>query len=86
MPLSDHALGLDCIEHARIFFNRPDSKLFSAKTGSFALRPVSNMISRLSQDYENTRAMIFGDAPEFKDILDSIEKIENTLNGGGYSG
>lgn len=72
----------DCIEHARIFFNRPDYKLASATAGSFALQPVGNMVRRLSRDYENTRAMIFGDAPEFRDILDSIEEIEAILNAG----
>lgn len=80
--LADGALGADCIEHARIFFNRPDYKLASATAGSFALQPVGNMVSRLSRDYENTRAMIFGDAPEFRDILDSIEEIEAILNAG----
>ena len=78
--LADLALGSDCIEHARTFFNRPDYNLVSAVAGSFSLRPIGNMINRLSQDYENTQAMIFGEAPEFKDILNSIALIEDVLN------
>jgi len=78
--LTDFALGSDCIEHARTFFNRPDYNLVHAVAGSFSLRPIGNMISRLSRDYENTQAMIFGEAPEFQDILDSIGRIEDVLN------
>jgi len=32
--------------------------------------------------YDNTRAMIFGDAPNFDDILSSIGEIEDRLNAG----
>ena len=78
--LTDLALGSDCIEHAQTFFNRPDYNLVHAVAGSFSLRPIGNMISRLSRDYENTQAMIFGEAPEFQDILDSIGRIEDVLN------
>lgn len=38
------------------------------------------MISCLSQNYENTQAMMFGDTPELKDILDSIGLFEDALN------
>lgn len=80
--LADLALGADCIAHARTFFNRPDFDLASAVPGTFSLRPVGDMIERLARDYDNTRAMIFGDAPDFDDILLSIEQIEDKLNAG----
>ena len=79
--LADLALGADCIAHARTFFNRPDFNLASACPGTFSLRPVGDMVDRLARDYDNTRAMIFGVAPDFDEILSSIEQIENTLNG-----
>ena len=78
--LTDVALGSDCIGHAQTFFNRRDYDLESAAAGSFSLRPVGSMLSRLLHDYENTQAMIFGEAPEFNDILDSIGQIEDALN------
>ena len=78
--LSDLALGADCIVHAQTFFNRPDFDLASAAPGTFSLRPVGDMIERLARDYDNTRAMIFGDAPDFKDIMSSIGEIEDSLN------
>ncbi|SEM24992.1 Nucleotidyl transferase AbiEii toxin, Type IV TA system [Roseovarius azorensis] len=78
--VADLALGADCIEHARTFFSRPDYDLAAAEPGTFALRPVGDMIDRLERDYHNTRAMIFGDAPDFEYILSSIGEIEDTLN------
>lgn len=79
--IADHALGADCISHAMTFFNRPDFDLATATPGTFSLRPVGDMIDRLARDYENTRAMIFGEAPRFENVLKSIEKIEGQLNG-----
>ena len=78
--VADLALGADCGQHARTFFNRPDFDLATASPGTFSLRPVGGMIDRLARDYGNTRAMIFGDAPDFDDILLSIGQIEDSLN------
>ncbi len=61
--IANLALGADCVEHARTFFNRPDFDLATASPGTFSLRPVGDMIDRLARDYDNTRAMIFGNAP-----------------------
>ena len=78
--MADLALGADCIEHAKTFFNRPDFNLATAAPGSFALLPSVDMVDRLAGDYENTKAMIFGDAPKFDVILHSIAEIEGALN------
>ena len=78
--VADLALGADCIEHARTFFSRPDYDLVTAAPGKFALRPVGEMIGRLARDYDNTKPMIFGDAPDFGDIMTSIGEIEDQLN------
>ena len=78
--IADLALGADCIEHAKTFFNRPDFNLATAVPGSFALLPSDDMVDRLAGDYENTKAMIFGDAPEFKVLMRSIARLEETLN------
>ncbi len=78
--LADCGLGVDCIEHAKTFFNRPDFNLAAAVPGSFALLPIGNMAERLAIDYENTVAMIFGDAPDFDMIMQSVAEIEKALN------
>lgn len=78
--LADLKLGADCIAHARTFFNRPDFNLANAIPGTFSLLPEGGMVDRLAVDYENTEPMIFGQAPEFKAIMASIEAIEEVLN------
>lgn len=80
LAVEDLPLGMDCIEHARTFFNRPNYNLAAAAPGTFALRPIGDMVDRLARDYEYTEAMIFGDAPDFEDILSSIAEIEDRLN------
>ncbi len=78
--LADRGLGADCIEHAKTFFNRPDFNLAAAVHGSFTLLPIGNMTKRLAIDYENTVAMIFGEAPDFDAIMQSVAEIEKVLN------
>jgi len=78
--VADLALGADCIEHAKTFFNRPDFNLASAVPGSFTLVPHGDMVDRLAGDYENTKPMIFGNAPEFDALMQSITSLEKALN------
>lgn len=78
--IADLELGKDCVGHAKTFFNRPDFNLDTAATGSFSLVPPDEMAARLIGDYKNTEAMIFGEAPTFQDILESIAAIEVQLN------
>jgi len=79
--VKDRALGTDCVRNARLFFDRPDYDLASARRGSFALRPVAGMIDALRRDYDQMSAMIFGIAPAFVDIMDSMRNLEATING-----
>lgn len=81
--IAEPALGVDCVAHARMFFDRPDYDLASAAPGTFALAPHDEMIEQLRIDYRAMQGMIFGDPPEFKAVLDSINILEKRLNGGG---
>jgi len=78
--LAQPALGVDCVRHARMFFDRPDYDLASAAAGSFAIAPIDGMIEALTRDYDNTKAMIFGGPPDFTDILESVGAIERIVN------
>ena len=80
--LADRDLGADCVQHARMFFDRPDYDLASAEPGRFAVAPTEAMTEALVRDYANTTPMIFGTAPAFADILASAHRIEETINGG----
>ena len=83
--LANRALGADCVQHARMFFDRPDYDLASAAPGTFALTPTGVMVDALSRDYANTIFMIFDKAPTFEEILTSIDRIERVLNNPGDS-
>jgi hypothetical protein len=78
--LADAELGADCVRHARMFFNRPDYDLASASQGGFDLVPTGAMRDALRRDYAATEAMIFGTAPSFDDVMDSIERVAATVN------
>lgn len=80
--LAQPDLGMDCVRHARMFFDRPDYDLASAAPGSFAVAPIDGMIEALNRDYNNTKAMIFGGAPDFAEILASVGEIERIANTG----
>lgn len=78
----DRDLGLDCVQHARMFFGRPDLGLESAKPGSFAITPIRAMEDRLRADYTKMSGMIFGPIPPFDAVMQSIADLEARLNSG----
>lgn len=78
--LSDPALGADCVDHARMFFNRPAFDLASARPPTFVLTPEGEMYDDLRRDYSAMTTMIFGDPPAFDAIVETIARIENTIN------
>lgn len=83
VALADAALGRDCVDHARMFFNRPDLGLASAEPGSFTLSPTKVMISDLERDYGAMAGMIFGAVPPLATVLESVAALETQLNAGG---
>jgi nucleotidyltransferase AbiEii toxin of type IV toxin-antitoxin system len=81
--LSDPALGADCVEHARMFFNRPAFDLASALPPTFVLTPEGDMYDDLTRDYAAMTTMIFGDPPAFDAIVETIASIEQAVNSTG---
>lgn len=78
----DHALGKDCVRHARMFFDRPPFDLASARPPTFALVPEQGMIDDLRQDYRAMSTMIFGDPPVFDAVIEAVADLQNELNAG----
>ena len=78
--LANPALGEDCIAHARMFFNRPDFDLASAAASTFALCPEGGMYDDLRRDYDAMRTMIFGPAPDFAAVIESVAELQSKLN------
>lgn len=73
-------LGADCVDHARMFFNRKDYDLASAEPPTFALLPHDGMVGALRRDYIAMTAMIFGPVPNFNLVLESVGRLELLLN------
>lgn len=78
--LANLALGVECVRHARLFFDRPDYDLASATPGTFALAPHADMTVALARDYRDMVGMIFGTPPAFEEVLASIAAIEGAIN------
>ena len=76
----DFTLARDCARHARMFFNSKDLDLLHANPGSFSILPTSQMLVELKRDYEAMTIMIFGEVPNFTDIMKAIHELEETIN------
>jgi len=79
--VKNSGMAADCVQHARMFFNRPDFDLAAAAPGSYALVPRNEMLTNLEQDYNAMSQMIFGDVPAFGAIIESVVNLEKRLNG-----
>lgn len=77
---TDYTLALDCARHARLFFNSPDLNLQYACPGLFSIVPTPKMHEALSRDYRAMSGMIFGEIPEFSDVISAIKELEYELN------
>ena len=78
--LSDRALGNDCIRHALMFFNGNDLDLVSALNEKFSISPTEEMIVVLKADYAAMTTMVFGEVPNFSQVIGAIKRLEQELN------
>jgi len=78
--MKDFDLGRDCARHAQMFFSRPDYDLEHAVPGTLKVSPSDEMKAALLEDYQKMGGMIFGDIPDFEQILAAIAEIEGHLN------
>lgn len=78
--IMDMNLGADCVTHAQMFFNRPTFDLASAHPPTFSLCPEGQMYDDLARDYTAMQGMIFGDAPRFEAVIESVATLEKRIN------
>lgn len=78
--MANRVLGQDCVAHARLFFDRPAYDLASAKPPTFSICPEGAMFDELSRDYVAMTTMIFGKAPAFDLVIESVAALEAKLN------
>ena len=48
--------------------------------GKIKLIPPANALIRLKEDYSYMKEMIFGEKPDFSEIITSLEKLESEIN------
>ena len=78
--IADHGLREDVRSHATKLFPRGWMKLEEAVPGGFKLVPTGGLREVLEKDYEATKDMVLGDAPDFAQIITNLESLEARLN------
>lgn len=69
-----------CRKHKEMMYRAPDHGYENAVPGKYRLVPTLEMVQKLRSDYEKMAAMIFGEAPKFEDVLNSIEQLQTFVN------
>ena len=77
--------SLDLLEEVRrftmTFYNRGWAKFEEAVPGTFMLYPNEKSLPALRTDYDDMKNMMYGDIPDFEEVLSTIKKLENEING-----
>lgn len=68
------------VENKRVYFFESWDWYPTAKHGTFRLVPSEKRQKELAEDYQAMRAMIFGDTPDFSEIMATLKKIEDRIN------
>lgn len=53
----------------------------TATLSSIELLPREDVLSALQEDYQAMRNMIYGNIPEFEEILEFLEKLQEEIHG-----
>lgn len=68
------------IEFKQKFYPRSWAKYEKILENDLKLVPNKNRITDLTEDYKKMRSMIFGNYPEFVEILEILSKLEREVN------
>ena len=80
--LADSALRKEVIKFKERFYPSAWARYDLAKRGTFKLIPSAANLIELETDYRDMTAMIFGDVPAFKLIINTLHTLESQINGG----
>lgn len=84
----DHALFQRVAAHRSVFFKKRREVQDALVRGTLRIMPAANQLPAWKRDYEAMReSMLFGDVPEFDEVLEVVGAFESTFNapakGGG---
>jgi predicted nucleotidyltransferase component of viral defense system len=78
--LANMKLLADVVEFKDRFYHCAWARYDLAKNGSLHLYPNDYNLDVLAEDYKNMRNMIFGEYPNWKDILKYLSSLEKEIN------
>ena len=78
--LADLDLLQKVVEFKDKFYHSPWEKYEEAKVGTLKLLPPEYNVKAYKDDYEHMKNMIYGDKPDFDEILRGIAKLEKEIN------
>lgn len=78
--LADNELLTKVVDFKDKFYRCPWARYDLAKRGTIRLMPPDYNLDRLRDDYEHMQNMLFGDKPNFEEIMDGIAKLEDEIN------
>jgi len=78
--LADMSLLESVAEFKQRFYPRPWARYDLAKPGTLKLVPTGHVLKSLKVDYRAMRDMIFGECPDFDDVLLKLQQLEDEIN------
>ena len=78
--LADIELLDKVVQFKEKFYRCPWAKYDLAKVGTLKLMPPERNMQSLKDDYAHMQNMIFGNKPDFEDILKSVGQLEREIN------
>lgn len=79
--LADVELLASVVEFKERFYPRGWARYDLARPGSFRLVPEGHVLVAVRADYRSMANMIFGDVPEFDDLMTILKKLQDEING-----
>lgn len=83
--LADRELLASVVEFKQRFYPRSWARYDLAVPGSLRLLPGEHVLAAVGADYRAMSDMIFGQIPDFADIVTQLRALENEINGSGYA-
>jgi len=81
MALADLDLLEAVVTFKQRFYRSSWARYEDARPGSFRLLPSEGHRRALELDYQSMRSMIFGPIPPFAEVIDSLARTEQSING-----
>jgi hypothetical protein len=78
--LADKDLLAQVVRHKETFYPSAWARFDLARPGSFRVVPAENRTADLERDYRDMAVMIFGEAPKFDWIMETLAALEQEIN------